>query len=95
MYGVVRRYTSPSDLAPTINEKRANLEQTMRGIPGFVAYYLVNQGDAIATVTICQDRAGTEESLRRAAEWIKTNVPDAGLSAPEVTQGEVLVSIGQ
>ena len=95
MYAVVRRYTSPSDLAATIREKRANLEQTIRGIPGFVAYYLINQGDAIATVTVCQDRAGAEASIQRAADWVKQNLPaDSGLGPPEITQGEVLVGIG-
>jgi len=91
MYAVVRRYTSSSDLAATIREKRGDLEQTMRGLPGFVAYYLVNAGDAVATVTVCQDRSGAEASIRVAADWVRQNVPDAGLGVPEITQGEVLV----
>jgi hypothetical protein len=92
MYAVVRRYTAARDLTNEVNEKRASLEQMMRGLPGFVAYYLVNQGDAVATITICQDRAGAEQSIQQAADWVKQNLPDSGLSAPEITQGDVLVS---
>ena len=91
MYAVVRRYASPTDLAETVAAKRADLEQTMRGLPGFVAYYLVNAGDAVATVTVCQDRAGAEQSIAVAADWVKRHLPDAGLGAPAITQGDVLV----
>jgi hypothetical protein len=95
MYAVVRRYTAANDLTNLIAEKRSSLEQAMKGLPGFVAYYLVHEGDALATITICQDRAGAEESIQRAADWVKQNLPaDSGLSAPEITQGNVLVSAG-
>jgi len=30
------------------------------------------------TVTVCQDKTGTDESSRRAAEWVKENVSTAG-----------------
>jgi hypothetical protein len=93
MYAVVRRYTAANDLTNAVNEKRASLEQAMRGLPGFVAYYLVNQGDAVATITVCEDRAGAERSIQVAADWVKQNLPESGLSAPEITQGDVLVSV--
>jgi hypothetical protein len=48
VYTVVRRYTAAKDFTTVVSEKRASLEQPMKGLPGFVAYYLVNQGDAIA-----------------------------------------------
>ena len=70
MYAIVRRYTAAKDLTSIVTANRASLEQTMKGLPGFVAYYLVNQGDAVATITICQDQAGAEQSIQRAAEWV-------------------------
>jgi hypothetical protein len=76
-----------------VTENRSSLEQTMKGPPGSVAYYLVNQGDAVATITICQDQAGAEQSVQRAAEWVKQCMPESGLSAPEITQGDVLISV--
>lgn len=96
MYAVVRRYTSASDVADIINKNRQSLEDALGGIPGLIAYYLVSTGNAVATVTISQDAAGAEESIRRAAEWVKQYVPaEVGLSAPEITRGDVLLSISK
>jgi hypothetical protein len=47
-----------------------------------------NTADGGATITICEDQAGTEESVRRAAEWVRQNVQGAD-SPPEITEGEV------
>jgi hypothetical protein len=42
------------------------------------------------TVTVCQDKAGTDESSRRAAEWVKENV-SAMASPPVVTEGSTVL----
>jgi hypothetical protein len=42
------------------------------------------------TVTVCQDKAGTDESSRRAAEWVKENVSTTG-SAPVITEGSTVL----
>lgn len=33
-----------------------------------------------------------EESTRRAASWVKENLPGLSIDAPEVTEGEVFLS---
>jgi hypothetical protein len=38
------------------------------------------------TVTVCQDKAGTDESSRRAAEWVKENI-SASANPPVITEG--------
>ena len=93
MYAVLRRYQGGS--APVIEAiipRRAEVEQILRGVPGFVAYYAVRTGDGGVTVTVCQDQAGTAESTRRAAAWVRENLPDAAGSPPEVTEGEVVIN---
>ncbi|MEA2514229.1 MAG: hypothetical protein QOJ59_3716 [Thermomicrobiales bacterium] len=95
MYAVVRRYTSEmKNLAEVMAEKHEDLERRMSGLPGFVAYYLIDAGDAVATVTVCDDRAGAEASHALAAEWVKQNLPASVLGAPEATGGEVLAHAG-
>jgi hypothetical protein len=94
MYAVVRRYTSAMDLADVMAEKHEDLERRMSGLPGFVAYFLINAGDAVATVTVCDDRAGAEASHALAAEWVKQNIPGGVLGTPEVTGGDVLTHAG-
>ena len=66
---------------------------TMRGTPGFVAYYFLETDDGVATITITEDEAGTTESMSRAANWVQQNLESrASLGSPEVTTGEVLLS---
>jgi hypothetical protein len=42
------------------------------------------------TVTVCQDRAGTDESSRRAADWVNENLSTPG-SPPTITEGETVL----
>lgn len=47
-------------------------------------------GDGGATVTVCEDKAGTDESSRRAADFVKDNV-SAAPGAPVVTEGDTVL----
>ncbi|HYH58458.1 MAG TPA: hypothetical protein VD790_04480 [Thermoleophilaceae bacterium] len=42
------------------------------------------------TVTVCDDKAGTDESSRRAAEWVKENV-GATATPPVTVEGDTLL----
>ena len=68
MHAVIRRYRGASALNDLLAQRSQDVEQLLRDIPGFVAYYAIRDGDELATVTVCQDQAGTEESSRRAGE---------------------------
>ena len=46
----------------------------------------VRSGDGGVTVTVCEDKAGTEESSRRAADWVKDNL-SATADPPTITEG--------
>jgi hypothetical protein len=41
-------------------------------------------------VTVCESKAGTDESSRRAAEWVKDNVP-VTVDPPKVTEGSAIL----
>src|SRR5262245_39863080 len=41
MHVVVRKYATTPDYPDQVRPKLAHLEETMRGLPGFVAYYFV------------------------------------------------------
>ena len=91
MHAVIRKYTAAPNVVEDARPKLAHLEQTMRQTPGFVAYYFLETEDGIATITITEDESGTQESMGRAASWVKENLPTSSknLSAPEVTKGQV------
>jgi hypothetical protein len=42
------------------------------------------------TVTVCEDKAGTDESSRRAAAWVKENV-SAMANPPVITEGSTVL----
>ena len=44
-------------------------------------------------MTVCQDKAGADESLKIARDWIQKNAADTGVGAPAVTEGTVVVQI--
>jgi hypothetical protein len=90
MYAVVRVYRGASALFDELARREQDVRSVISGVPGFTAYYLVRSGDSGASITICQDQAGTSESSRRAAEWVRQNVPDAARTPPEITEGEVM-----
>jgi hypothetical protein len=74
--------------------RQADLEEVIRGVPGFVAYYLIHSGENGASFTVCQDQAGIAEANRRTVDWIRANVPTAAGTPPEVTEGEVTIHFG-
>jgi len=41
-------------------------------------------------VTVCQDKAGTDESSRRAAEWVKENATTTS-NPPMITEGSTVL----
>jgi hypothetical protein len=91
MHVAVRKYANAGQLADAIAQREQEVRGILSGIPGFVAYYAVGTGETLVTVSVYQDQAGATESTRRAAEWVKQNLPGATIGSPEVTEGEALV----
>jgi hypothetical protein len=92
MYVVVRRYTGASKLIDAMVERQAEVKDLISSVPGFRAYYAVNTGDGgVATITACDDQAGTSESSRRAAEWVRNNVAGVTINPPEISEGETYI----
>jgi hypothetical protein len=94
MYGVVRRYAHGSQLADALTQHLQEVQDLISGVPGFRHYSAIRSGDSVATITICDGQAGTDESSRRAREWVQKNLPGSSVSAPEITEGDVFVDFG-
>ena len=92
MHVVVRSYSEQgaSALFDLLGQREEDVKALISGVPGFVSYAAFRSGDGGMTVTICQDKAGTDESSRRAAEWVRENVSTT-VDPPAVTQGSTVL----
>ena len=95
MYVVLRTYSGPKakQLFDLLQERKADVEATLRKVPGLVSYTLARSGDGGVSVTVCKDKNGTDESIRVAREWISKNAGTIDASAPAVTEGDVIIQI--
>jgi hypothetical protein len=91
MHVVVRKYANAAALADAMTQRQQEVRDLISAVPGFVAYYAVRDGATVTTVSVYQTREGTQESTRRAGEWVKQNLVGAAIGAPEVTEGEAYI----
>ena len=92
MYAVVRSYSGQgaSELLEELEQRNEEVKELIGGVPGFVSYTALRSSEGGVTVTVCQDKTGTDESSRRAAEWVKENI-SAMANPPVVTEGSTVV----
>jgi hypothetical protein len=95
MYTVIRTYlgVGAKELFNFLEERNADVEATLRKVPGLVSYTLVNTGDGGMSVTVCTDKAGTDQSLKVARDWIQKNASHIHANPPVVTEGPAIVQI--
>ena len=93
MFAVTRNYTGASSLIDAMEQRHTEVERLITTTPGFVSYFAVRSGDALTTFTVCDDRAGCEETSRRAAEWVRENLSDAKISPPTLSSGDVFFAL--
>ena len=92
MYATVRSYTGTPGLADALVKNEGEVRDLITGIDGFRAYYLVKTSDDEAvSISVYDDRSGTDESTRMAREWVQANLPDLAVSPPQVLAGEVVI----
>lgn len=71
----------------------AEVKRLIEGVTGFVSYSLVRTSEGGMSITICQDKAGTDEGVRVAADWIRANAANTGAAAPEVLEGDTVLHV--
>jgi hypothetical protein len=92
MHVVIRSYSGQgvSELFDLLEQREEDVKPVLSRVPGFVSYAAFRTDGGGATVTICQDKAGTDESSRRAAEWVKENVTTM-VDPPAITEGSTVL----
>ncbi|MFJ9846115.1 antibiotic biosynthesis monooxygenase [Kitasatospora sp. NPDC101155] len=93
MYAAVQRYEGVTDPAEAGRRVAEGFVPLLRQVPGFVAYYWVDAGDGVMVSTsVFEDQAGAEESVRRAAGFVRDNLATLLPDPTQVTAGQVVAA---
>jgi hypothetical protein len=92
MYVVIRTYSGngATELFDLLGQREADVRELIGGVPGFITYAAFRTNDGGGTVTVCEDKAGTDESSRRAAGWVQENATTA-VDSPRITEGNTVI----
>lgn len=94
MHAVIRTYSGAgaTELFDLLETRKPEVDELMRAIDGFVSYLLVRTSDGGVAVTVCRDKAGTDESVERARAWVVENAPGVAASRSlAVSEGSVVL----
>jgi hypothetical protein len=89
-YLTVRRYEGVLDSKQAASQAQ-EFTPLISKIPGFISYYLVDEGDDVmVSVSVFATREAEEESNRLAADFIKHHIAPFLPQPPQITAGQVV-----
>ena len=93
MHMSIRQYPIAwGKLDETLRRARAGFIPLVRGMPGFVAYHVMDPGDTtLITVSVFETEDGGRECNRRATEWVDEFLGDLVTGPPRIMMGPVVV----
>ncbi len=96
MHTVIRSYSGSGApaLFDLLEASKQEVDSLIRSVTGLVSYSLVRTADGGVSVTVCQDKAGTDESLQLARDWIQEHGSDLNVGPPAVTEGWNILQLG-
>lgn len=95
MHAVVRTYSGKGaiELFDILEQRKPDVENVIGQVGGFRSYYLIRTADGGISVTVCDDKAGTDESVQVAATWIRENAPGTVAKPTNVSEGPVILDL--
>ena len=91
MFAVIRHYHfNPGDGAEIDRRIREEFVPLVKSAKGFVRYYWLDTGNGEgASLSVYKDKAGADESVRLAADWVKENLSKLLIEKPEIIEGPI------
>ena len=91
MYAVVRHYHFKKEDSAQIDKLiQEGFVPLIKQGKGFVRYYWLDTGEGEgASLSVFKDKAGADESIRLAADFVKSNMAELLFQKPEVIEGPV------
>ena len=93
MYAVIRHYRFRSEDSEKITQLiQEGFLPLLKKANGFISYSWLDTGTGEgASLSVFQDKAGADESIRLAADFVKTNMTEFLSQKPEVIEGPIKV----
>jgi hypothetical protein len=93
MYAAVRRYEGITDDVEAGRLVGESFIPLLEHVSGFIAYYWIDAGDGVmASLSVFDDKAGADESVNLAHQWVADNAAALIPNPPQVTEGLVVAS---
>jgi hypothetical protein len=94
MYMVIRRFNRMRSVAEAARRAESGIGHMLKQAPGFQGYYVFDAGDgAGGSVTLFESKEAAVAANEQALAWIRGSLIDVIDGEPEITIGEVLVTI--
>ena len=89
MFAVIRHYHfKPKDSAEIDRRVREDFVPIVKKAKGFVRYYWLDTGSG-ASVSVFKDKAGADESVRLAADYVQEHLSKFIIQKPEIIEGPI------
>ena len=91
MFAVIRHYHfDPKDGEEVDRQIREEFVPIVKNAKGFVRYYWLDTGDGEgASVSVFKDKAGADESVHLAADYVKEHLSKLLTQKPEIIEGPI------
>ena len=91
MFAVVRHYHFKKENSEKIDKLvQEGYVPLLKKAKGFIKYYWLDTGEGEgASLSVFNDKAGADESIRLAAEFVKAHLADVLTQKPEIIEGPV------
>jgi len=83
-------WNDPKDSAEIDRRIREGFVPIVKKAKGFVRYYWLDTGKGEgASVSVFKDKAGADESVRLAADYVQTHLSKLRIQKPEIIEGPI------
>ncbi|MCU7551437.1 hypothetical protein OCK74_20105 [Chitinophagaceae bacterium LB-8] len=91
MYAVIRHYHfKPEDGKKIDQVVKEGFVPLIKKAKGFIRYYWLDTGAGEgASLSVFEDKAGADESIHLAADFVKANMSELLTQKPEVIEGAI------
>jgi hypothetical protein len=91
MFAVIRHYHfDPKDSAEIDRRVREEFVPIVKKARGFIRYYWLDTGKGEgASVSVFKDKAGADESVRLASDYVREHLSKLRIPKPEIIEGPI------